>query len=85
MNGVKPGGILTDQCGSIELGIKHVFGSETTHRYCSWYILHKLPNKLGRRDRKSTISAQVKEVVYYSQCKDDFELNWVKLMEKIGK
>lgn len=85
MNGVKPGGILTDQCGSIELGIKHVFGSETTHRYCSWHILHKLPNKLGRRDRKSTISAQVKEVVYYSQCKDDFELNWVKLMEKIGK
>lgn len=47
MNGVKPRGILTDQCASIESGIRHVFGPETVHRYCSWHILHKLPTKWG--------------------------------------
>ena len=85
MNGVKPGGILTDQCASIELGVKHVFGSETTQRYCSWHILHKLPTKLGRREKESNVSSQVKEVVYYSQSVDEFEEKWVKLMDKIGK
>ena len=54
-------GILTDQCRSIELRIKHVFGSETTQRYCSWNILHKLPTKLGRREKESNVSAQEKE------------------------
>lgn len=56
MNGVKPRGILTDQCGSIESGIRHVFGQETVHRYCSWHILHKLPTKWGH------VSTKVKEV-----------------------
>lgn len=32
MNGVKPGGILTDQCPSIEKGVRHVLGDDTVHR-----------------------------------------------------
>ena len=52
MNGVKPGGILTDQCPSIESGIRHVLGPETVHRYCSWHILHKLSGKWGAQDDK---------------------------------
>lgn len=47
MDGVKPVGILTDQCTSIEASIRHVLGPDTVHRYCSWHILHKLPSKWG--------------------------------------
>lgn len=48
MNGLKPGGILTDQCASIDSGIRHVLGPQTLHIYCLWHILHKLPSKWGQ-------------------------------------
>lgn len=85
MGGVKPGGILTDQCGSIEAGVKHVFGAETVHIYCSWHILHKLTTKWGPRDDKSGKTRLVKKVVYESQTRQQFEENWAKLMENLGK
>lgn len=85
MNNVKPGGILTDQCPSIELGIKHVFGEETVHRYCSWHILHKLPTKWGQVDNKSEKTKWVKAVVYDSKTREEFEEKWLSLMDKVGK
>jgi MULE transposase domain len=45
MSGVKPGEILTDQCSSIEKGIKLVLSSEIVIRFYSWHILHKLAAK----------------------------------------
>lgn len=58
MGGVKPGGILSDQCASIESGIQHVLGPETVHRYCSWHILHKLPSKWGFVSDKGDVNEQ---------------------------
>lgn len=107
MNGVKPRAILSDQCASIESGIRHVFGQETVHRYCSWHILHKLPTKWGNvtdkgneksvktdkkrdktdkvKEKKSEKSDKVKEVVYQSQTRGEFEEKWTKLMDDLGK
>lgn len=112
MDGVKPTGILTDQCASIEAGIRHVLGPDTVHRYCSWHILHKLsskwrfvsdkakdkkgksdkvqPNKVNVKsdkvqEKKNEKSGKVKEVVYKSKTKQEFEEKWLKLMEELGK
>lgn len=46
MKGVKPGAILTDQCKSIEIGVKHELRG-TLHRFCAWHITHKLSTKWG--------------------------------------
>ncbi|XP_078156101.1 protein FAR-RED IMPAIRED RESPONSE 1-like [Carex rostrata] len=85
MNNVKPAGVLTDQCPSIELGVKHVFGEETVHRYCSWHILHKLPTKWENVGNKSEKTKWVKSVVYDSQTRQEFEQKWLSLMVKVGK
>ena len=85
MNGVKPRGILTDQCASIESGIRHVLAPQTVHRYCSWHILHKLPTKWGQVSNKSAKSDMVKKVVYKSQTIQEFEESWLKLMDEVGK
>ena len=84
MGGVKPGGILTDQCPSIELGVQHVLAPETVHRYCSWHILHKLPSKWGNVDNKIDLSDKVKAVVYQSDTSTEFDERWINLMNEIG-
>ncbi|XP_078152577.1 protein FAR1-RELATED SEQUENCE 6-like [Carex rostrata] len=84
MKGVKPGGILTDQCPSIASGISHVFGDETVHRYCAWHILRKLPEKLGGADNKDGIILLVKDVVYNAKTPIQFEESWLTLMSEIG-
>ncbi|XP_078181731.1 protein FAR-RED IMPAIRED RESPONSE 1-like [Carex rostrata] len=84
MNGVKPGGILTDQCPSIEKGIRYVLGSDTVHRYCAWHILHKLPEKFGGQEDKTALTYLVKATVYESRTESQFEQSWQTLMVEIG-
>jgi hypothetical protein len=84
MGGVKPIGILTDQCSSIEFGIRTVFGSDTIHRYCSWHILHKLSSKWGNIEHKDALTILVKDVVYTSLTESEFKERWDNLMAEIG-
>lgn len=84
MGGVKPGGILTDQCASIEAGIRHALAPETVHRFCSWHILHKLCTKWGNVPDKTDLTDRVKEIVYQSHTPMEFEDRWTSLMEEIG-
>jgi zinc finger SWIM domain-containing protein 3 len=83
MKGVHPGGILTDQCQSIEKGMKNVLVG-TVHRYCAWHIMRKLPMKWGRKPNKDRLTEQVKYVVYGSVTKKEFEDRWGELMNKLG-
>lgn len=82
MGGVKPGSILTDQCPSIEVGIRNVLEPETLHRFCSWHILHKLSTKWGFFE--GCFPDLVKDVFYGSLTPSEFETNWNKLMAEIG-
>jgi zinc finger SWIM domain-containing protein 3 len=84
MGGVKPTGILTDQCASIECGVREVLGVDTVHRYCSWHILHKLCSKWGNVPNKDALSDKVKAVVYGSLTEAEFEYRWLKLMRDLG-
>lgn len=54
-------------------------------RYCSWHILHKLPQKWGGNvPNKETLTQNVKDVVYLSQTISEFEQNWTNLFNRIG-
>jgi hypothetical protein len=56
---------LTDQCPSIEVGIRNVIEPETVHRFCSWHILHKLSTKWGFVENKGVFTDLVKDVVLF--------------------
>lgn len=90
MDGVKPGGILTDQCASIEAGIRHVLAPETVHRYCAWHILHKLPTKWGQvsnKEKKSdkTVDAKEKKIAKADKIKEKKTENSEKVKEVVYK
>ncbi|KAL4365938.1 hypothetical protein AHAS_Ahas07G0156100 [Arachis hypogaea] len=52
--GKAPDGILTNQCGAIEITIQNVMPN-TRHKLCIWYIIKKIPHKLGRLSRYKEI------------------------------
>lgn len=84
MNGVKPDGILTDQCPSIEKSVRHVLEDDKVHSYCAWHILHKLHSKFGGQDDKDDLTYLVKTTVYEAKITLYFEESWRKLMFDIG-
>lgn len=81
MNGVKPGGILIDQCPSIEKGVR--YRTDTVHRYCAWHILHKLPRKFESQDDKVALTYLVNATVYKKKTQSQFEESCRKLMVEI--
>ena len=76
MDGKKPKALLSDQCASIECGIKNIFGDETLHRYCVWHIMNKLPTKLGNIVNKKQVEEDIKAIVYGSVTRFEFEARW---------
>lgn len=83
MNGVQPEAILTDQCQSIENGIRKTL-PQSLHPYCSWHILHKLSSQFGGLANKEDLSLKVKQVVYQSLTTQEFEERWMRLKAYIG-
>jgi zinc finger SWIM domain-containing protein 3 len=83
MGNIKPGGILTDQCGRITNGIEKKL-SGILHRFCVWHITHKLPSKWSGREDKEVLTKNVKKVVYTSLASDVFEQRWAQVMLDIG-
>jgi MULE transposase domain len=83
MENVRPGAILTDQCKSIENGVRLKLPG-VLHRFCAWHITHKLSSKWGRTDDKEKLNGIVKAVVYHSLSPSEFEKNWNKAMKEIG-
>ncbi|KAI3864027.1 hypothetical protein MKW98_031619 [Papaver atlanticum] len=81
MNGVAPGGIITDQASAMKIAIEIVF-KDTKHRWCLWHIMKKIPEKLRRYDNYVRIKSRMKKVVYDSQCPAEFEERWSEMLEK---
>lgn len=54
MGGKAPRGILTDQAAAMTKPIAEVM-PETTHRWCIWHILRKIPVKFGALSKLSCI------------------------------
>lgn len=75
MRNVKPGGILTDQCGRIAHGIEKKLPG-VLHRFFAWHITHKLTSKWGGTEDKDLLTKKVKAVVYTSLTPEEFYRRW---------
>ncbi|XP_074298731.1 protein FAR1-RELATED SEQUENCE 5-like [Silene latifolia] len=84
MGGCYPTTLITDQCLGIKAGVKNVFSGNTTHRFCMWHIMKKLPDKVGSTIYKDTDF--LKEISYIVWNEDieptEFESSWCSIMEK---
>ena len=81
MSGVPPSAIITDQDKAMKKAI-HIVFPKARHRWCLWHILKKMPEKFkGYREYKS-IKFCLKNVVYDSLTKEEFEERWGRFIEK---
>ncbi|XP_022861207.1 protein FAR1-RELATED SEQUENCE 5-like [Olea europaea var. sylvestris] len=80
MHDQAPNGIITDQDRAIQNAIEIVFPN-TKHRWCLWYILKKLPEKIGNHNHKGSILSAVHGLVYDTQTCEEFEQGWNKMLE----
>ncbi|XP_057438088.1 protein FAR1-RELATED SEQUENCE 6-like [Lotus japonicus] len=83
MSGVPPQGIITNHCEAMQKAIETVLPS-TRHRWCLSYIMKKLPQKLQRYPQYESIKHHLQNVVYDAVSTDEFERNWMKIVEDFG-
>ncbi|XP_057994419.1 protein FAR-RED IMPAIRED RESPONSE 1-like [Hevea brasiliensis] len=74
MCGGAPNAILTDQCESMKSTIREVMPN-TTHRFCIWHILCKVPEKLRRVQEYDKASKEFIALIYDSLSPTMFERN----------
>ena len=81
MGGLSPTSIITDQDAAIEVAIDTVFPT-STHKYCLWHILKKVPEKLcSWLSEYNELRDAFHEVVYNDVDPDDFEAHWSRLID----
>jgi len=78
-----PFGIATDQCRAMKNAVAVVF-PETSHRWCLWHIMKKIPEKLAANQDYKNMKHQIKVVVYESMTLVEFECNWEKFITSFG-
>ena len=78
--GRPPKAIITDQDKAMKNAIQEVF-PEARHRWCLWHIMKKLPEKLKGFDEYDSIKVVLKNAVYNSLSRDEFEESWNKMIE----
>ncbi|KAM0825043.1 hypothetical protein ACQ4PT_069821 [Festuca glaucescens] len=76
-----PKAIITDQAKAIQNAVEIVF-SESRYRWCLWHIMKKLPEKLGGYDEYDYIKVAVGNAVYNSLTITEFEVSWVRMIER---
>ncbi|XP_042974208.1 protein FAR1-RELATED SEQUENCE 6-like isoform X2 [Carya illinoinensis] len=81
MNGRAPQAIITDQDRAMKNAIGIVF-PDTKHRYCLWYIMQKLPEKLGSHSEYNGLKYAIQNAVYDTQSCEEFEEKWGQLMHQ---
>ncbi|XP_074289118.1 protein FAR1-RELATED SEQUENCE 5-like [Silene latifolia] len=84
MGGCYPTTLITDQCLGIKAGVKNVFSGNTTHRFCMWHIMKKLPDKVGSTIYKDTdFLKEISSIVWNEDIEPtEFESSWCSIMEK---
>ena len=81
MSGVPPSAIIIDQDRAMKKAIQIVF-PKARHRWCLWHILKKMPEKFKRYREYISIKFCLKNVVYDSLTKEEFEERWGRFIEK---
>ncbi|KAJ9702601.1 hypothetical protein PVL29_004375 [Vitis rotundifolia] len=81
MLGRPPQVIITDQCKPLQNAISEVF-PEARHCYCLWYIMQRVPEKLGGLKGYETIKRQMNKAVYESLKIAEFETSWADMIKR---
>lgn len=83
MLGRPPQVIVTDQSKPLQTAIYEVFPG-AHHCYCMWYIMQRVPERLGGRKGYEEIRKQLNGAVYNSLKIAEFEASWGSMIKRHG-
>ncbi|KAL2461830.1 Protein FAR1-RELATED SEQUENCE [Abeliophyllum distichum] len=83
MLGQHPRVIITEQSKPLHVAVSEVF-PQARHCYCSSYIMHRVPEKLGGFKGYETIKRQLSKSVYDSLKIAEFETSWGEMISQHG-
>ncbi|KAK2994179.1 hypothetical protein RJ640_018164 [Escallonia rubra] len=83
MQGRPPQVIITDQSKPLQVAVPEVF-PQARHCYCLWYIMQRVPEKLGGLDGYEAIKRQLNKAVYDSLKIAEFETSWGDMIKRHG-
>lgn len=83
MLGQHPRVIITEQSKPLRVAVSEVF-PQACHCYCSSYIMHRVPEKLGGLKGYETIKRQLNKAVYDSLRIAEFETSWGDMISQHG-
>jgi len=81
MSNKSPDDIITDQCKAMQNTIEIVFPN-TSHRWCFWHIMKKIPEKLQWYSQYKGIKCELKKLVYETINVHHFESGWSQFLIK---
>ena len=81
MLGCPPQVIITDQCKPLQTAVCEVFPN-AHHCYCMWYIMQRVPEKLGGLKGYEAIKRQLNKAVYDSLKIAEFETSWADMIKQ---
>ncbi|KAL4650853.1 hypothetical protein ACB092_01G117300 [Castanea dentata] len=81
MLGCPPQVIITDQCKPLQTAVCEVFPN-ARHCYCMWYIMQRVPEKLGGLKGYEAIKRQLNKAVYGSLKIAEFETSWADMIKQ---
>ncbi|KAJ4707864.1 FAR1-related sequence [Melia azedarach] len=81
--GRPPQVIITDQSKPLQSAVSEVF-PKARHCYCMWYIMQRVPEKLGGLKGYEAIKRQLNKAVYSSLKIAEFETAWADMINQHG-
>ncbi|KAI5340854.1 hypothetical protein L3X38_020128 [Prunus dulcis] len=83
MSGRQPGLIITDYDPAISRAVQQGF-PQSSHRYCKWHIISKMPKELGHvySVTPRTFQVEFDRCINKSETPDAFESTWQMLLDK---
>lgn len=75
--------VITDQCKPLQTAVSEVF-QNARHCYCPWYIMQRVPEKLGGLKGYEAIKRQLNKAVYSSLKIAEFETSWADMIKRHG-
>ncbi|XP_058008161.1 protein FAR1-RELATED SEQUENCE 5-like [Hevea brasiliensis] len=83
MCGQQPGLIITDYYPAITRAVERVF-PQSTHRYCKWHIISKMPKEMGHAYSAlpKTFQVEFDKCINKTETSEEFESAWRLLLDK---
>ncbi|XP_022982131.1 protein FAR1-RELATED SEQUENCE 6-like isoform X1 [Cucurbita maxima] len=80
MLGCSPQVIITDQNKTLVAAVTEVF-PKACHCYSTWYIMQRVPEKLGGLEGYETIRSQLNKTIFSSLKIAEFETSWTNMIK----